>query len=367
MNPESSFEPLTRSFTNFTKPLLLVGHDGLKKIPNKDFFNKVLDYLMHGTKERKYAISLTKRPATRFEIDNIEEYNDSLFRSRISNYDVDAFLGIYHCPTILKDVKVERQIEYGFLTEIEVLRSDVKEYTLSESDYQRLNLNDIKDISKTMDNLVSTLSKTAQIIPENYVLPILFNYKHQPISQRNSPNLTFLYGVAKYSQRSSDMTFSIIDGSCTLTIQTHISSVSTSKEAWDRLVVLYANKSRTRIMSLKQRLLENSAEDKSVSTYMQEMRGIADDLALVNSVRARDTPISFDKIHEKLVDYEMQQKNSTKVTTPIIPTANYTQRDQEVQDCDVVLMVSSWRWCGCGDGDETVQFQDGEVAVMVTS
>ncbi|GJY38368.1 retrovirus-related pol polyprotein from transposon TNT 1-94, partial [Tanacetum coccineum] len=43
-------------------------------------------------------------------------------------------------------------------------------------------------------------------------------------------------------------------------------------------------------------------------------------------VRARDTPISFDELHENLVDYEMQQKISTKVTTPVIPTANYTQR-----------------------------------------
>ncbi|GJZ21604.1 retrovirus-related pol polyprotein from transposon TNT 1-94 [Tanacetum coccineum] len=84
---------------------------------------------------------------------------------------------------------------------------------------------------------------------------------------------------------------------------------------------------------------------------MQEMRGIADDLASVNCpvdeddfvlhilhrlgndfkeicavVRARDTPISFDELHENLVDYEMQQKSSTKVTTPVIPTANYTQR-----------------------------------------
>lgn len=116
-------------------------------------------------------------------------------------------------------------------------------------------------------------------------------------------------------------------------------------------MVLYANKSRTRIISLKQRLIENSSEEKSVSTYLQEMRGIADDLALVDSpvdeadlvlhilhllgnefkeicaaVRARDTPISFDELHDKLVDYEMQQKNSTKLTTPVIPTANYTQR-----------------------------------------
>ncbi|GJU26828.1 LTR copia-type gag-polypeptide [Tanacetum coccineum] len=80
--------------------------------------------------------------------------------------------------------------------------------------------------------------------------------------------------------------------------------------------------SHTSIISRKQRLLENSAEDKSVSAYMQEMRGIADDLALVNcpvgegdldlhilhhlgndfkeicaAVQARDTPISFDELH----------------------------------------------------------------------
>ncbi|GKF36482.1 hypothetical protein Tco_0113240, partial [Tanacetum coccineum] len=35
-------------------------------------------------------------------------------------------------------------------------------------------------------------------------------------------------------------------------------------------------------MSLKQRLLENSPEDKSISAYMQEMQGIANDLDLVN-------------------------------------------------------------------------------------
>ncbi|GJV95497.1 hypothetical protein Tco_1547074 [Tanacetum coccineum] len=58
MNPKSSSEPLSRSFTDFTKPLPLVGHDGIKKLPIKDFFNRVLDYLMHGTKERKYALSL---------------------------------------------------------------------------------------------------------------------------------------------------------------------------------------------------------------------------------------------------------------------------------------------------------------------
>lgn len=157
--------------------------------------------------------------------------------------------------------------------------------------------------------------------------------------------------------RQDQIIVSAILGSCIATIQTHISSVTTSKEAWDRLMILYANKSRTRIISLKQRLIENPADDKPVATYLQEMRGIADELALADcpvdeddlvlhtlhrlgpdfkeicaAVRARDTPISFDELHDKLVDYEMQQKTSTKLPTPVIPTANYSQRSNRAMN-----------------------------------
>nr|GEV83232.1 putative reverse transcriptase domain-containing protein [Tanacetum cinerariifolium] len=88
MNPKSSSEPLTQSVIDFTKPLLMVGLEGSKKILVKDYFNRDLDYLTHRTKERKYTLSLTKRPTVRYKINDIKEYNDSLFRSRIANKDM---------------------------------------------------------------------------------------------------------------------------------------------------------------------------------------------------------------------------------------------------------------------------------------
>ncbi|GKC58623.1 putative nucleotidyltransferase, ribonuclease H [Tanacetum coccineum] len=67
-----------------------------------------------------------------------------------------------HKIVTVKDVKVERQFEYGFLTEIKVLRSVRKEYTFSESNYQRLNLNDIEDmyVLKIQGKLPHLLGRT---------------------------------------------------------------------------------------------------------------------------------------------------------------------------------------------------------------
>ncbi|GJX49784.1 hypothetical protein Tco_0276629 [Tanacetum coccineum] len=46
----------------------------------------------------------------------------------------------------VKYVKVESKYDYGFLSRIDVIRADGKIYTFKESDYRRLNLNDIEDM-----------------------------------------------------------------------------------------------------------------------------------------------------------------------------------------------------------------------------
>ncbi|GKE39360.1 hypothetical protein Tco_1462765 [Tanacetum coccineum] len=58
INPESNSDPSTRSFTDFTKPLPLVGPEGNRNIPIRNFFNRDLKYMMHGNKERMHALSL---------------------------------------------------------------------------------------------------------------------------------------------------------------------------------------------------------------------------------------------------------------------------------------------------------------------
>lgn len=160
--------------------------------------------------------------------------------------------------------------------------------------------------------------------------------------------------------RQDQFILSALLGSCIETIQPSISTALTSKEAWEKLQKLYANKSRSHVLALKAKLMQNPRGNRSISEYMQDVRATADSLALVDcpvsdedlfltvitqlgpefsnitsSLRARDSAISFDDLVDRLRDMEIQiQKDATPVavplgdtTTPAIPTANYTSKN----------------------------------------
>nr|GEU69647.1 ribonuclease H-like domain-containing protein [Tanacetum cinerariifolium] len=96
---------------DLSKPLPLQGPPGHKVILVDFFFNKDLEYLKTGNKEKKYAISLTKPKATRYELERLQEMIPKLWSSNI----------------------VVRQV-------------DQKEYVFNEADFPRLHLNDIEDM-----------------------------------------------------------------------------------------------------------------------------------------------------------------------------------------------------------------------------
>ncbi|KAK2993337.1 hypothetical protein RJ640_002706 [Escallonia rubra] len=174
-----------------------------------------------------------------------------------------------------------------------------------------------------------------------------------PQSIPESANFTAEIPNPEYASwhRQDQLILNAMLGSCVETIQPHISTVSSSKEAWERLLILFANKSRSRVMSLKERLLNNPRGTRSIPEYLQQMRAIADDLALVDNplseddlvlyilagigpefkeiaaaLRARDTPISFDELYDKLGDYELHLKKDDPTPSLSIATANYTHR-----------------------------------------
>ncbi|GAV89196.1 UBN2_3 domain-containing protein [Cephalotus follicularis] len=148
--------------------------------------------------------------------------------------------------------------------------------------------------------------------------------------------------------RQDQILLSALLGSCTDGIKPFISNASTSKEAWDNLMTIFANKSRSRIMSLKESL--------TIAAFLQDMQAIENELALANNlvfnedlvinvltnlnleftelvtaVRVRDSTISLPELQDKLSDFELQLKKVDDVTlgTTNIPfTANYTQRNQ---------------------------------------
>ena len=69
-----------------------------------------------------------------------------------------------------------------------------------------------------------------------------------------------------------------------------IATAKTSIEDWSRLIQLYANRSRTRVMQLKESLTLLQKGDQSIFNYMQVVRTIVDELVMI------DTPLSNDDI-----------------------------------------------------------------------
>lgn len=135
------------------------------------------------------------------------------------------------------------------------------------------------------------------------------------------------------------------------TVTNMLGGVKTSKDAWQTLKTMFANSSRSRILSLKEKLSHLSKGDLSITAYMQQIKTLSDELAIIHqpldntdlvlytlngigaefrevaaAIRARDTPISFEELHEKLEDFETYIKRSAQSIDNVIPTAHAAQR-----------------------------------------
>ncbi|KAL4560332.1 hypothetical protein LXL04_032482 [Taraxacum kok-saghyz] len=151
--------------------------------------------------------------------------------------------------------------------------------------------------------------------------------------------------------RKDQMLLSAILGSCSESIQPLISSASTAREAWQRLFSSFASTSSSRIISLKSKLAKNPKGNRTITEFLQEMRSLADDLALAQSpvseedlmvyilsplgddystiaaaIKVRETPISYSELFDKLTDFERTLKDSAPTIDNIPTTVNYTSR-----------------------------------------
>lgn len=169
-------EPLVDEFKyqDFSQPLPLVGPPSEPKLPKQYFFNKDLQYLIHGNTDPNhcYATSLTKFRAASYPLERLEDQMRGLHSTSISKYNHEAALCTLHWPEmrrwfykyklsfhnkhrVFSNLRIlaitavkrsEKRFGYNFLDEIEVRRIDDQLYTFGEADYHRLNLNDIADI-----------------------------------------------------------------------------------------------------------------------------------------------------------------------------------------------------------------------------
>ncbi|GAU12602.1 hypothetical protein TSUD_132120 [Trifolium subterraneum] len=132
-------------------------------------------------------------------------------------------------------------------------------------------------------------------------------------------------------------------------VVTMLGNVKNSKDAWDVLNTMFASKTRSRIMHLKERLTRTTKGSKSVSEYLQGIKSISDELAVINTplddvdlvihalnglgsefkevsaaLRTRENPIGFAELHDMLVDYENFLQRDSEPT--LISTAHVAYR-----------------------------------------
>ncbi|GJV21893.1 hypothetical protein Tco_1370913 [Tanacetum coccineum] len=123
VNPEGN-----RVVPDVSKPLPLGGPPGQVTIQPQYFFNKDLEYLMSGSKERRSALSISKLKASNYPDFGLEELIPSLWIESEQEYDTIS------------------RYNYTYLKEIILRRADYNEYKISESDFKNLHPNNFEDL-----------------------------------------------------------------------------------------------------------------------------------------------------------------------------------------------------------------------------
>ncbi|GFQ01835.1 retrovirus-related pol polyprotein from transposon tnt 1-94 [Phtheirospermum japonicum] len=134
---------------------------------------------------------------------------------------------------------------------------------------------------------------------------------------------------------------STIIGSLTPSLIPFIATAKASKAAWDILANTYGRPSRGRILALKNRLQNPVKGNQTITQFLHGIKGTVDELALLgstmdledivlkvlnglddqyrelsNAIQARETLVSFDELHEKLLNFEAQLLTRPAAVSP---------------------------------------------------
>ena len=151
--------------------------------------------------------------------------------------------------------------------------------------------------------------------------------------------------------RQDQLLLNAILGSLSPSIIPFIASAKTAHDAWVALANTYAKPSRGHIMHLKSVLTNITKGTQSITEYLQHAKSIADELAMLDApensedltvkilnglgdefkdissaVRARDSAISFEELHEKLLNSEALLKQESTRIHQLPITANFAAK-----------------------------------------
>ncbi|XP_047261574.1 uncharacterized protein LOC124895171 [Capsicum annuum] len=121
-------------------------------------------------------------------------------------------------------------------------------------------------------------------------------------------------------------------------------AANSSKATLDALNTTYANRSQTRVFSLRDQLTRVTKESRSITEYLYTIRALSDELAMVgfpmsnpvlnikilsglgpefreisDAIRARYTAISYEELFEKILDHGLflHHEDVKKLSSPI--------------------------------------------------
>ncbi|RVW13786.1 Retrovirus-related Pol polyprotein from transposon RE1 [Vitis vinifera] len=141
--------------------------------------------------------------------------------------------------------------------------------------------------------------------------------------------------------RQDKLLFGALVGTLSPTLVPLITQSKTSYEAWQILANTYARPSRGHIKQLKDHLKNITKGSQSITDYMQSIKTRADELgkpldqedliekilegldenyqSIIDAVNGRDSTISFDELHEKLINKELSLRN--KISPSPLPAS----------------------------------------------
>ncbi|KAG5578243.1 hypothetical protein H5410_058377 [Solanum commersonii] len=153
-----------------------------------------------------------------------------------------------------------------------------------------------------------------------------------------------------FHQRQDHLIRSAIVASLSSDIVPFVIDAKSSYALWQNLTATYAKPSRARIMSLRESLSNLKKGNLSITSYVQKIKQICSTLAcagirismdelflhalhglpaeydtITAALRTRETPVTFEELHEKLLDFEQNLiRSSSSTTVPI--TANFAAK-----------------------------------------
>ncbi|GJT92434.1 hypothetical protein Tco_1081279 [Tanacetum coccineum] len=125
-----------------SKPLPLGGPPGQVIIQAQYFFNKDLEYLVSGDKERRSALLISKLKLAYYQDVGLEELVPSLHNAPSDRRAVRSHMKILSVVSL----KTFSKYGYTYLKEIVLRRADYQDYKILEADFKNLHPNDFEDV-----------------------------------------------------------------------------------------------------------------------------------------------------------------------------------------------------------------------------